>query len=60
MNILGNSENYIGSTPGAIHDAEQEETQPVVDIVDEAAEAEERRQALLDDAREQYDAWRAQ
>ena len=60
MNILGNAENYIGSTPEAIHDADQEENQPVVDIVDEAAEAEERRQALLAEAREQYDAWRTQ
>ena len=60
MNILGNAENYIGSTPEAIHDADQEENQPVVDIVDEAAEAEEERQALLAEARELYDAWRTQ
>ena len=51
----------IGSTPGEI----EVETRPIIEnLVDEVdnelEEAEERRQALLAEARETYDAWRTE
>ena len=56
MMILGNDENYLGSTWQAVKEEEDAEIEVVIAPV---ISAEERAAELLEAARVQYDAWKA-
>ena len=56
MMILGNDENYLGSTWQAVKEEEDAEIDVAIEPVISAAE---RQAELLEEARAHYDAWKA-
>ena len=54
--ILGNDENYLGSTWQAV---KEEEDAEIAVVIAPVISAEERAAELLEAARAQYDAWKA-